>query len=122
MSNRKETFVRAPIQMQTSDPAATTNTNLYTVPGTSQLRLASLSACNRSAAAVTIRVGFDVAGGGTNTPNDSEWLYYDFIIDANSTHLLDVAIGMVISQNTDVVVYASASDMSFILTGELEYR
>jgi hypothetical protein len=110
------------VTTQTSDPAATTNTNLYTVPGNSTLRLHTLTACNRSSSAVTIRIGIDVGGNGTDTPSDAEWLYYDISIDANSTLWVDPAIGMLLAERDDLVVYASASDMSFVMTGELEYR
>lgn len=122
MYSMSQTFVRSPLVMQGADPAATTNTNLYTVPTNAQLRIHTLSACNRSGSAVTIRIGFDIAGAGTDTPAANEWLYYDLSVPANDTIMLDASLGMVISESTDIVVFASAQQIAFLLTGELEYR
>lgn len=108
---------RTPSILGTSDPAAATNTNLYTVPASTTTMVTFLSVCNRSGTSVNVRVGIDVGGNGTNSPTDAEWIYYDLAVAANSTSLLDAAQGLWLGALDDIVVYASASDMSFIVSG-----
>ena len=45
-----------------SAPAATTNTNLYTVPAASSAVISTIVVANRSAAAVTYRIAIRPAG------------------------------------------------------------
>ena len=105
----------------TSDPAATTNTNLYTVPQGFTTEVTVISVCNRSGVTITVRVGIDVGGNGTNAPSDAEWIYFDLGVAANSTTLLDAAQGLWLSSRDDLVVFASASDAAFITSG-LEFE
>jgi hypothetical protein len=99
----------------TSDPAATTNTNLYTAPASTNTKITKLFAVNRGSTAITIRIGFDVGGAGTNAPSDAEWIVYDLTLDSSQSLCIDGPIW--ITATDDVVVYASASDASFVLTG-----
>ena len=109
-----------PKVLGTSDPSAATNTALYNVATAKIGKVTILNACNRSNATVQIRVGIDVGGNGTNTPTDAEWIYYDLDVLPNKSVTLDVAQGLWLAALDDLVVYASASDMSFIASG-IEY-
>ena len=104
----------------TSDPAAATNTNLYTPAASTTAKLTSLTACNRTTATVKIRVGIDVGGSGTNTPSADQWLYYDLPLPPNTTLLLDAAQGLWLGTTDDLVVYALTQDVAFVATG-VEY-
>ncbi len=104
----------------TSDPAAATNTNLYTPAASTTAMVTTFTAANRSASAVTIRVGIDVGGNGTNTPSADQWLYYDLSVPANTTLVLDAAQGLWLATLDDLVVYAASQNIAFIATG-VEY-
>ena len=104
----------------TANPSAATNTNLFTVTLSSYVQLVSLTAANRSANPVTIRIGIDVGGNGTDTPGDGEWLYYDLSVEGNATLLLDVTQGMWLGTQDDLVVYATTQDIAFVASG-IEY-
>ena len=103
----------------TADPAAATNTNLFTVAASTTAMLTTLTAANRSGGAVTIRVGIDVGGSGTNSPSADQWLYYDLSVGANSTLVLDAAQGLWLATTDDFVVYAASQNIAFVATGVL---
>lgn len=98
-----------------SDPAATTNTNLYTVPASKSATIDKFWAVNRGTATITIRVGFDIGGAGTNAPGDAEWLFYDFPLEPNQT-LIEPG-NILMATTDDFVVYTDISDASFGITG-----
>lgn len=104
----------------TANPAATTNTNLYTPASGISAEITLLQVTNRSGSSQTFRVGIDVGGNGTDTPGDGEWLYYDTTIQANASLTLDVARGLRIAALDDIVVYAGAQQLAFVLSG-IEY-
>ena len=104
----------------TADPAAATNTNLYTVPAATTAKITTLTAANRTATGVVIRIGIDVGGSGTNTPSVDQWLYYNVTVPSNSTLILDAAQGLWLATTDDLVVYAASQDIAFIATG-VEY-
>lgn len=112
---------QTPKILGTADPAATTNTNLYTVPAATSTLVTMLSAANRSAITpVAIRIGIDVGGGGTNTPGTSEWIYFDFSVAANTTEFLIPPGGLWLSSTDDLVVFAGTQNIAFVATG-IEY-
>lgn len=95
-----------------SAPAATTATDLYTVPASKAAVVSSLMVCNGGAAAGTFRVFTRVAGAAVE---QKQRIYYDAQISANSTLILTAGITLA---TTDVVtVYASSADFSFNLFG-----
>lgn len=100
----------------TSDPTATTNTNLYTVPATTDTLVRKLWCVNRGASKITVRIGIDVGGAGTNTPSDAEWIYYDLPLKPGQS-LID-GDEFWLAATDDLVVYASVSDASFGASGE----
>jgi len=95
-----------------SKPAATTGTDLYTVPAATQTVVSSLVVCNQSASTRTFRVSISVAGGATVA---KDYLYYDVSLPANDTFVATLGLAM---QATDKMrVYASTTDLSFNLFG-----
>lgn len=98
----------------TADPAAATNTLLYRPAGGVEAVIATLTACNRTAAAINIRIGIDVTGNGALAPSNAEWIYYDFPLGANSTLLIE---NLRVRNLDDVTVYAQTVGVAFVATG-----
>lgn len=93
-------------------PAATTNTDVYTVPGSTQTAASTLNVCNRSAVAVTYRVAVRPAGAAIA---NAHYLVYDQTIAANG--VVALTIGMTLATTDVVTVYASTGNLSFSLFG-----
>lgn len=96
-----------------SAPSATTETDLYTVPGGKTTVCSTLMVCNRSATATTFRVSVSVSGGATAT---KDYLYYDVPIGGNDTFA--ATIGIALGAADKVRVYAGAATLSFNLFGQ----
>jgi hypothetical protein len=96
-----------------SAPAATTNTDLYTVPAGLRTVCSTLAVANRSASAVTYRLAVRPAGAALA---NQHYIAYDVSLAANSSDLWTAGISL---SATDVVtVYASSASMSFSLFGD----
>ena len=92
-------------------PSATTETDLYTVPGSTSTTISSIVVCNRGSAA-TFRISVSAGGGATA---NKDYLYYDLAIPANDTFAGTLGITLAA---TDVVrVYASTANLSFSVFG-----
>ena len=95
-----------------SNPNATTLTDAYTVPATTETVVSSLVVCNRSGSATTFRVS--IAPGGAANSNE-QYIYYDAPIPANETFAGTLGVTLA---TTDVVrVYAGAATLSFNFFG-----
>jgi len=95
-----------------SAPAATTETDLYTVPASTSTIVSSLLVCNRGASNATFRVSISLAGGATAT---KDYLYYDVIIPPNDTFI--ATIGATMATTDKIRVYASNASLSFSAWG-----
>ena len=93
-------------------PAATTETDLYTVPAATSAVASSVIVCNRSAVLSTFRIS--IAVGGLATTN-KDYIYYDLPIGANDTFI--ATIGVTLATTDKVKVYASNTNLSFSLYG-----
>jgi hypothetical protein len=95
-----------------SAPAATTNTDLYTVPSATSAVASTLSICNRGAVPATIRVAVRPAGAAIA---NQHYIVYGASVNTNDTLFLTIGIALA---TTDVVtVYSSTADLSFSLFG-----
>jgi hypothetical protein len=92
-----------------ADLAAVTNTTVYTVPATT-FTVATLSICNRSASAITVRVAIASAA----TPVNSEFIEYDVQILAKG--VLE-RTGIVMDAGKLLVVRSSSIDVSAVVYG-----
>lgn len=93
-------------------PSATTLTDLYTVPGSTSAVCSSLIICNQNSSDVTFRISLAVAGAANNV---KQYLYYDLPLLANDTFIATIGVSLA---TTDVVrCYASATNVSFSITG-----
>lgn len=95
-----------------SSPAATTETDLYTVPAVTSAVASSVIVCNRSAVLSTFRISIAVGGGATT---NKDYIYYDLPIGANDTFI--ATIGVTLATTDKVKVYASNTNLSFSLYG-----
>ncbi len=94
------------------NPAATTLTTLYTVPGATSTTVSSLVVCNQAGTTGTFRVSVQIAAA---VDNAKQYLYYDVSVPANDT--FTATIGMTLATTDVVKVYASSTSFSFSLFG-----
>lgn len=94
----------------TSNPSATTNTTVYTVPS-STLASLSISICNTSSTTpMTVRVALAASG----TPGTAEYIEYDTNVPALG--VLE-RTGIVLDATKNVVVYLSGSTGAVVVYG-----
>ena len=91
-----------------SNPAATTPTDLYTVPGGKTAVVSSLVVANRSAVSRTFRISVRVAGAGAD---NAQYLAYDMAVPAYDTVFLQ--LGITLAATDVITVYASAQELAF---------
>ena len=94
------------------EPAATTETTLYTVPSATQAVCSTLSVCNRAAAAATFRIRIKINNAADD---DKQFVCFDAPIAAKDTLLL--TFGATLGAGDVVVAYGSSADVSFTLFG-----
>lgn len=95
-----------------SNPAAATNTDLYTVPASTSTVCSTLVIANTAATATTFRVAVRPAGAAITT---AHYLVYGANIPANDSVFLTLGISLAA---TDVVtVYAGSANVVFNLFG-----
>lgn len=95
--------------LATANLAAAANTALYTVPA-NRRAVFSLNLCNRSAAAVTVRVALTTGGA----PTDADWIEYDTPLPAaggSSGSVLE-RTGLALAAGQKLYVRASAVGVS----------
>jgi hypothetical protein len=93
-------------------PAATTDTNVYTVPSATEAVISTIVIANRDSSAGTFRLSVRPNGA---TQADQHYLAYDVPIAANDSTTLTLGITM---DAADVLTfYASSADMSINVFG-----
>jgi glucose-6-phosphate dehydrogenase assembly protein OpcA len=95
-----------------SNPTATTNTTLYTVPSLTSTVVSTITVCNQASTAGTYRVAVRPAGA---TLAAQHYVAYDVAIAANDTTAL--TLGITLATTDIVTIYASSSNMSFSAFG-----
>ena len=95
-----------------SAPAATTLTDLYTVPASRSTTISTITVCNRAATAATFRISAAAAGAADAT---SQYIYYDQTIDANDTFA--PTMGITLATTDKLRVYASTANLTFSAFG-----
>lgn len=90
------------------NPAATTNTDLYTVPASTSSVVSTITICNQATVAGKFRVAVRPAGASILAKH---YLAYDSDIAANDTVAL--TLGVTLATTDVITVYATASTMSF---------
>lgn len=96
-----------------NDLAATTNTDVYTAPASTQAVASSVSVCNRTAGNLTFRLShLDAA---TGAPANEDYFVYDQTILANSSQFFQLGITMAATDT--ISAYASNTGISVIVWG-----
>jgi hypothetical protein len=95
-----------------SEPAATTDTTLYTVPSATTAVCSTLSICNRATASATFRVRIKINNAADA---DAQYVCFDAPIAAKDTLLL--TFGATLGTGDVVRVYSSNADTAFQLFG-----
>ncbi len=95
-----------------SAPAATTLTDLYTVPAVTSTAISSITICNRSSTATSFRISVAIAGAADAT---SQYVYYDVAIAGNDTFA--ASIGMSLATTDKIRCYATLATLTFIAFG-----
>lgn len=95
-----------------SAPSATTDTDVYTVPSSTSAIVSTITACNRSAAAVTYRIAVRPAGA---TIANEHYLAYDVSLAANDS--VNLTLGVTLATTDVITVYASDGNLSFSVFG-----
>jgi hypothetical protein len=91
-----------------SAPSATTETDLYTVPGGTSATVSTVIVCNRAGSAATFRITVAPAGAATT---NAQYLYYDLPIPANDSFAL--TLGVTLAATDKIRVYASSANLTF---------
>lgn len=95
-----------------SNPAATTLTDLYTVPADTETVVSTLVIANRTSSNKEVRVSVAVAGAADSL---EQYLLYDLTVLKNSSEFY--TIGMTLAATDVVRVYADSVGVSFNLFG-----
>lgn len=95
-----------------SNPAATTATNLYTVPASTSTVVSTLTVANLGGSSATYRISVRPAAEGQA---NKHYIAYDVTVGANDTTTL--TLGMTLATTDVVTVYASTANLAFNLFG-----
>ena len=95
-----------------SAPAATTATNVYTVPAATEAVVSTIVVANRAATAATFRLS--VRPGGAAQANQHYIAYDVSIAGGDSTTL---TLGITLAATDVVTVYGSTANLSFNVFG-----
>ena len=93
-------------------PAATTETDLYTVPASTSAIGSTFMVANRAATSATFRLSVSVGGGVTA---NKDYLIYDSTIGGNA--VASFTLGITLATTDKIKVYASSANISFNLFG-----
>jgi hypothetical protein len=95
-----------------NDLPATTLTDVYTVPASTETVISTIVIANRTAAAESFRIAIRTGGDAVE---DKHYIAYDVPISANDSTTLTLGVTL---EATDVLsVYASAVDLSVNVFG-----
>ena len=95
-----------------SAPAATTNTDMYTVGAGLQVVASTVTICNRAASSATYRIA--VRNGGATLANQ-HYIAYDATVAANDT--IALTLGLTLQASDIITVYASSTNLSLNIFG-----
>ena len=95
-----------------SNPAATTNTDIYTVPSSTSAVISTIVICNQAASAATFNIAVRKAGA---TLTAAQYIAYQVTVGASDSTALTLGVTMA---TTDVLtVQASTATLSFTAFG-----
>jgi hypothetical protein len=89
-------------------PAATTSTDLYTVPAATSTIISTLVVTNRAATDATFRISQSLTGAAIS---DKDYLVYDTTVPGSG--FITLTLGVTMATTDKLRVYASSADLSF---------
>ena len=95
-----------------SNPAATTNTNLYTVPASTSAVVSTITICNQASSAATYRIAVRPAGAAAAAQH---WIVYGATVAGSDSTAL--TLGLTLATTDIITIYASTSTLSFAAFG-----
>ena len=95
-----------------SNPSSATNTNIYTVPASTSAIVSTLTICNLSSSATTVRVAVRPAGA---TVSGQHWIVYDASLPGSDSMCL--TLGLCLASTDVVTIYAASANVGFSLFG-----
>lgn len=96
-----------------SNPSATTENILYTVPSSTQSVVSSVTICNQAATSATFRIAVRPSADATTI--GKHYLVYGTTIAANDTIVL--TMGITLAAGDKILAYASTANLSFAAYG-----
>lgn len=96
-----------------SNPSATTETTLYTVPNGTSAVVSTVSICNQAGSSGTYRIAVRPAADASTAAK--HWIVYGATVAASDSIML--TLGMTLAAGDVVRVYASSANMSFAAFG-----
>lgn len=96
-----------------SNPAATTETTLYTAPALTQAVVSTLIIANQTATAATYRIAVRPAADGSTAAK--HWIVYGATVGASDSTAL--TLGITLAAGDVIRVYASTANLSFSAFG-----
>jgi len=95
-----------------SAPAATTNSDIYTVPANTQTVVSTIVVANRAAAPATYRIAIRLNGAALA---NQHYIAYDVTVGASDSTTL--TLGLTLDPAEVITVYASTANLSFNVFG-----
>lgn len=99
-----------------SNPAATTETDVYTVPTGNSAVISTVNICNQAASAATFRLAVRPAGA---TISNEHYVSYDTVVPANDA--IAYTIGITLAATDVITIYANTANVSFNVFGSEIY-
>lgn len=96
-----------------SNPSATTETTLYTVPATTSSVVSTVAIANQTATAATYRIA--VRPSADTTTAAKHWVVYGATVPASDSIFL--TLGVTLATGDKIQVYASTANLSFSAFG-----
>jgi hypothetical protein len=94
-----------------SNPAATTNTDVYTVPSSTSAVVSTITICNQGVSG-TFNIAIRPAGASITA---KQYIAYGATLNANDS--LTLTLGLSLATTDVVTVYASTANFSFNVFG-----
>jgi len=91
-----------------SNPSATTNTTLYTVPPSTSAVVSTITICNQASSAATYRIAIRPAGASIASQH---YIVYGATVAASDTTAL--TLGVTLATTDVITVFASTATLSF---------
>lgn len=96
-----------------SNPSATTETNLYTVPSLTSAVVSTLTIANQTGTSATYRIAVRPSADASTTAK--HWIVYGATVAANDSTML--TLGITMATGDKIQIYASTANLSFSAFG-----